>query len=166
LKYLALLLLLIALPTSPAAAQTVTTYDLSTATPTLNSTGPMICSSGPENCYYEIANGSQSGVFEAGGYWTQFDYRAYPGQNPGYNADYCNGTAVWSTAATPALGPTAFLYVMDCRATDLHGVPSTLHAEIYAHSFVATYPCGGRVRTICHQTRWQIDPGSVLTIAK
>jgi hypothetical protein len=158
--------LFIALLSLPAAAQTTNIYDLSTATPTLNGTGPMICRSGPANCYYEITNGAQSGVFETGGYWTQFDYRAYPGQNPGYNADYCNGTAVWSVVATPALGPTAYLYGMNCQATDLHGVPSLLHAEIYAHSFVATYVCGGRVRTICHQTRWQIDPGSFLAITK
>ncbi|HUI28508.1 MAG TPA: hypothetical protein VL403_20690 [Candidatus Kryptonia bacterium] len=165
-RHLAHLLLLLALLAVPAAGQTTAVYDLATATPTLNGTGPMVCSSGPENCYYEIANGSQSGVFETGGYWTQFDYRAYPGQNPGYNADYCNGTAVWSVVATPNLGPTAYLYAMDCQATDLHGVPSTLHAEIYSHSFVATYVCGGRVRTICHQTRWQIDPGSLLAITK
>ena len=165
-KRLTYLLLLIALRTLPVAAQTTTLYDLSTAVPTLNGSGPMICSSGPANCYYEIANGAQSGVFETGGYWTQFDYRAFPGQNPGYNADYCNGTAVWSVTATPDLGPTAYLYVMNCQATDLHSVPSALHSEIYAHSFVATYVCGARVRTICHQTRWQIDPGSFLAITK
>jgi hypothetical protein len=118
-----------------------------------------------ENCYYEIANGAQSGVFEAGGYWTQFDYRAYPGQNPGYNADYCQGTAVWTVADTD-LGPAAKFYTMDCQAHDLVGVPSTLHAEIHAHSYVATYTCGGRVRTICHQTRWAIDDGSFLAITK
>ena len=160
------LLMFTALLSLPAAAQTTTLYDLSTATPTLNGSGPMICSSGPANCYYEIANGSASGVFETGGYWTQFDYRAFPNQNPGYNADYCDGTAVWNVAATPGLGPTAYLYVMNCQAMDLVGVPSALHAEVYAHSFVATYVCGGRVRTICHQTRWQIDPGSFLAITK
>ena len=151
------MLILTVLVATFALAQITTTYTLPTGT---------VCNGGVENCYYEIANGSQSGVFEAGGYWTQFDYRAYPGQNPGYNADYCNGTAVWSVGATPALGSTAYLYVMDCQATDLYRVPSMLHAEIYVHSFVATYPCGGRVRTICHQTRWQIDPGSFLAITK
>jgi len=139
-----------------AIAQTTTTYNFPTG---------MVCNSGVENCYYEIANGSQSGVFEAGGYWTQFDYRSYPGQNPGYNADYCNGTAVWTVASTPDLGPTAQFYTMDCHATDLHGVPSKLHVEVNAHSYVATYTCGTRVRTICHQTRWQIDHGFIV-IAK
>lgn len=141
-----------------ALAQTTTsTYTLPTGT---------VCSSGVENCYYEIANGAQSGVFEAGGYWTQFDYRAYPGQNPGYNADYCQGTAVWTVADTPDLGPTAKFYTMNCQAHDLHGVASTLHAEIHAHSYQATYTCGTRVRTICHQTRWAIDDGSFLAITK
>ena len=112
-----------------APAQTTTTYVLPAG---------MVCNSGVENCYYEIANGSQSGVFEAGGYWTQFDYRAYPGQNPGYNADYCYGTAVWTVAETPDLGPTAYFYTMDCQAKDLYGVPSKLHAEIHTHSYVAT----------------------------
>jgi hypothetical protein len=140
-----------------ALAQTTTTYILPAGT---------VCSSGVESCYYEIANGSQSGVFEAGGYWTQFDYRAYPGQNPGYNADYCYGTAVWNAADTPQLGSTAKLFTMTCQAKDLYGVPSTLEAEIYAHSYVATYVCGGRVRTICHQTRWAIDSNSVLKITK
>jgi hypothetical protein len=134
------------------AAQTTTTYILPTGT---------VCSSGIENCYYTIDNGSQSGIFEAGGYWTQFDYRAFPGQNPGYNADYCNGTAVWSVADTPDLGATAKFYVMDCKATDLHGVTSQLHAEIQAHSYVATYTCGTRVRTTCHQTRWAVDSGDL-----
>ena len=138
-------------------AQTTTNYVLPTGT---------LCNSGVENCYYQIANGSQSGVFEAGGYWTQFDYQSYPGQNPGYNADYCQGTAVWTVAYTPDLGPTANFYTMDCQAHDSHGVPSTLHAEIHAHSYVATYPCGSRVRTTCHQTRWAIDDGSFLAITK
>ena len=138
-------------------AQTTTNYVLSTGT---------LCNSGVENCYYQIANGSQSGVFEAGGYWTQFDYQSYPGQNPGYNADYCQGTAVWTVADTPDLGPTSKFYTMDCHAHDLHGVPSTLHAEIHAHSYLATYTCGSRVRTICHQTRWAIDAGSFLAITK
>jgi hypothetical protein len=151
------MLILTVLVATLALAQTTTTYVLPTGT---------VCGSGVENCYYEIANGAQSGVFEAGGYWTQFDYRAYPGQNPGYNADYCQGTAVWTVAATPALGPTAQFYTMDCQAKDLHGVPSTLHAEIHAHSYVATYVCGTRVRTICHQTRWAIDDGSFLEITK
>jgi hypothetical protein len=145
------------------SGQTTTTYDLSTAVPSLGSSGPMVCSD-VQNCYFEIANGAQSGVFMSGGYWTQFDYRAFPGQNPGYNADYCAyGTppgATWNIADTPALGPTAKLFTYDCHASDLHGVPSVLHAEIYAHSYVATYVCGGRVRTVCHQTRWAIDSGS------
>ena len=135
-----------------AMAQTTTTYNFPSG---------MVCSSGVENCYYEIANGAQSGVFEAGGYWTQFDYRAYPGQNPGYNDEYCNGTAVWTVAATPDLGPTAQFYTMDCHATDLHNVPSTLHVEVNAHSYVATYICGTKIRTICHQTRWTIDHGFI-----
>ena len=135
-----------------AMAQTTTTYTVPAG---------MVCASGVENCYYEIANGAQSGVFEAGGYWTQFDYRAYPGQNPGYNADYCNGTAVWTVANTPDLGPTAYFYTMDCQATDLNRAPSKLHVEINAHSFVATYACGTKVRTICHQTRWQLDSGFI-----
>lgn len=136
-------------------AQTTTSYTLPVQT----------CASGVENCYYEIANGSASGVFEAGGYWTQFDYRAYPGQNPGYQADYCNGTAAWTVAATPDLGPTAFLYSFTCQGTDLNGVTSVLTATIQAHSFVYSYTCGGRVRTTCHQTQWAIDEG-VLTIVK
>jgi hypothetical protein len=140
-----------------AIALTTTTYTLPTR---------MVCTSGVENCYYEIADGSQSGLFETGGYWTQFDYRAYPGQNPGYNADYCQGTELWTVADTPAMGATAKFYTMDCHAHDLNGVPSIIHAEIHAHSFVATYPCGGRVRTICHQTRWMIDDGSFLEITK
>ena len=151
------MLILTALVAIFALAQTTTTYILPTGT---------VCSSGVENCYYEIANGAQSGVFEAGGYWTQFDYRAYAGQNPGYNADYCEGTAVWTVADTPNLGPTSKFYTMVCQAHDLHGVPSTLRAEIHAHSYVATYTCGTRVRTICNQTRWAIDDGSFLAITK
>jgi len=150
------MLILTVMIAASGLAQTTNNYVLPTGT---------VCNGGVENCYYEIANGAQSGVFEAGGYWTQFDYRAYPGQNPGYNADYCQGTAVWTVADTD-LGPTAKFYTMDCQAQDLHGVPSILHAEIHTHSYVATYACGGRVRTICHQTRWAIDDGSFLAITK
>jgi hypothetical protein len=59
-----------------------------------------ICNSGIEGCYYEnlmstLADGSVVyGRFEAGGYWTQFQYEASKGQNPGYKAQYCNGIAL------------------------------------------------------------------------
>jgi hypothetical protein len=141
-----------------ALAQTTNTYTLPVGT---------TCNSGVENCSYEIANGAQSGVFLAtAGYNMQFQYRAFPGQNPGYEAEYCNGLGTWTVADTPALGPTSKFYTMDCQSKNLTGVPSAMHAEIHAHSYVVTYPCGGRVRTICHQTRWAIDDGSTLAITK
>src|SRR5438552_13291096 len=114
-----------------ALAQTTTNYVLPTGT---------LCNSGVENCYYQIANGGQSGLFETGGYWTQFDYQAYPGQNPGYNADYCQGTAVWTVAYTPDLGPTANFTPMICKRKNSIGVPPTLTPRFNATVNVAPYP--------------------------
>jgi hypothetical protein len=146
-------LLLALLFTALAWAQTSTTYTLPTT----------VCNASPENCSYEIANGDQSGLFQATtGYWMQFQYRAFPGQNPGYDAEYCNALGTWSAADTPELGSTAKLFTMDCDSHTMStGLPSHMHAEIYAHSYVVTYICGGRVRTTCRATRWQVDSGSL-----
>ena len=54
------------------------------------------------------------GRFEAGGNWTQFQYEAFQGQNPGYTALFSNGTAV-STVAT--IDGTDSEYTMDCTAS-------------------------------------------------
>jgi len=140
-----------------AAAQTTTTYTMPDG---------LICQT-VEGCYYHNLTASAPdgstlwGLFEAGGYWTQFDYQAFQGQNPGYKALYCNGTAVWATATMDNGGTQ---YVMDCQATP-DGTSSDpqakVHAEIEAHSFVVTYVCGVKVRTICHQTKWAVDAGTL-----
>jgi hypothetical protein len=140
-----------------AAAQTTTTYIM----PAGNNC-PSI-----EGCYYhnltaKAADGSTVwGFFEAGGYWTQFQYQAFEGQNPGYKALFCNGTATWTTAAMDS-GNT--LYTMDCQASPDRtsgDPPAKIHAEIEAHSYVFTYVCGVKVRTKCHQTRWAVDAGTL-----
>ena len=109
-----------------AAAQTTTTYTMPDG---------IICQT-VEGCYYHNLTATAPddsmlwGLFEAGGYWTQFDYQAFQGQNPGYKALYCNGTAVWTTA-TMDNGDTQ--YVMDCQGTPdgtSSDPPAKLHAEI------------------------------------
>lgn len=159
-KRTALATLLLLAPAFSAKAQT-TTYTIPTGT---------VCSSSVEGCYYENLTSTQAdgtvlyGRFEAGGYWTQFQYEAFAGQNPGYKAQYCNGTEVW-TAAT--LDSTHNEYTMDCNAsadqTSQDG-PVQIHVVIDAHSFVATYTCGVRVRYVCHATRWMVDDG-LMTIS-
>ena len=136
-----------------ATAQTTTTYLFPSGT---------VCTN-IEGCYYEnlTAPGPLYGRFEAGGYWTQFQYEAYLGQNPGYKAQYCNGTAVW-TSALMDNGHT--FYTMDCNASadgTSSDPPAKIHVEIEAHSYVETYVCGVRVRTICRQTRWTVDSGDL-----
>src|SRR6266480_1070977 len=92
-----------------------------TSTYTLPTT---VCSN-PQNCNYEIAADAQSGLFQAStGYWMQFQYRAFPGQNPGYDAEYCNALGAWSVADTPELGPTAKLFTMSCDSHNLVNQPS------------------------------------------
>jgi hypothetical protein len=115
-----------------------------------------------EGCSYRNLTATASdgstlwGLFEAGGYWTQFQYQAFEGQNPGYAAVYCNGTAAWTTAAMDN-GDT--LYQMHCRAT---GQPA-LEASIEAHSHVESYVCyspkGGS--HICTRTVWAVDAGTL-----
>lgn len=142
--------------TGALLAQTPTTYTLPAGT---------VCGNGVQTCNFTTPNGLGH-LQTSSGYWTQFQYLSYPGQNPGYNADYCQGYAAWTVADTPDLGPTSRLYTLSCRATDLHDVPSTILIEVHAHSFVYTYPCGSRVRTTCRQTQWLVDPGSFITITK
>lgn len=63
------------------AGQTTTTYTISAGT---------TCNSRIESCSYQnltatTPDGSALwGLFGAGRYYTQFDYQAYKGQNPGY----------------------------------------------------------------------------------
>jgi hypothetical protein len=126
-----------------------------------------MCTGNIEGCYYHnltatAPDGSTLwGIFQAGGYWTQFGYQAFEGQNPGYKGLYCNGTEVWTTAAMDN-GDT--FYTMDCQASSdgtSSDPPAKLHAEIEGHSFVITYVCGVKVRTICHQTKWYVDAGTL-----
>ena len=141
-----------------AAAQTTTTYAIPAGT---------VCTSSIQNCGYHnltatSPNGSTLwGLFGAGGYWTQFDYQAFQGQDPGYKAQYCNGTAVWTTANMDNGGT---LYTMDCQASPdgtSSDPPAKLHAEVEAYSFVVSYVCGVKVHTICHKTEWSVDAGSL-----
>jgi len=135
-----------------------------TTGPTYVITPGTICNSGIEGCYYEnlmstLTDGSAAyGRFEAGGYWTQFQYEASKGQNPGYKAQYCNGTGVWNvTMADPTHGK----WTMDCNAspdqTSSDG-PVEIHADITAHKISFTEPCG---RWLCHISEWIVDEGSV-----
>jgi hypothetical protein len=103
------------------------------------------------------------GFFEAGGYWTQFQYQNSPTQNPGYKAVYCNGTAAWTTATMDSNGDT--FYVMDCQANadgTSNDPPTVIHVEIAAHSFTLKEPCGAKGgRHICTVTEWYVDDGTV-----
>jgi hypothetical protein len=115
-----------------------------------------------EGCYYEnltatAPDGSTLwGRFEAGGYWTQFQYEAYQGQNPGYAADYCSGTAVWSTAAMDT-GDT--LYTMHCQSGNQPAVNVSIQAHSYVERYVCYSPKGGS--HICTKTVWAVDEGTV-----
>jgi hypothetical protein len=156
-KRTALATLLLLARAFSAKAQT-TTYTIPTG---------KVCSSSVEGCNYENLTSTQAdgtvlyGRFEAGGYWTQFQYEAFAGQNPGYKAQYCNSTEV--STQPPLTAPTT----MDCNAsadqTSQDG-PVQIHVVIDAHFFVATYTCGVRVRYVCHATRWMVDDG-LMTIS-
>src|SRR5215467_8740664 len=82
------------------AAQTTTTY---TVPGGHNAEGnPVTVCRGIESCSFHnltataVDGSTLWGLFGAGGYWTQFDYQAFQGQNPGYKAQYCNGTESWT----------------------------------------------------------------------
>lgn len=113
------------------AVQTTTTYTIPAGT---------TCNSRIESCSYQnltatAPDGSALwGLFGAGGYYTQFDYQAYKGQNPGYKAQYCNGTRVWTVAS---IDSTHNEYTMDCNASGNDGL-AQIHVVIDAHSFVVT----------------------------
>lgn len=98
-----------------------------------------------------------TGRFAAGGYWTQFVY-----ETPAGKAQYCNGTAVWTTARVtsgPYTGDT--FYVMNCQASPdgtSHDPATTIHVEITAHSTTIQTHCG---RWRCTVTQWHVNEGMV-----
>jgi hypothetical protein len=144
-----------------AAGQTTTTYTVPSGT----DCGGSINGCTLHNLTATAPDGTTLyGWFAGGTYWTQFDYQAFPGQNPAYKATYCPGTGTYVESATPDLGPTAAFFTLDCQGTPdgtSSDGPVNIHVELQAHSYVVTYVRGIRVRTFCHQTHWAIDDGTV-----
>ena len=160
-KTLFVVITVVLMITGTAAGQTTTTYTVPSGTDCVGSINGCTL----HNLTATAPDGATLyGWFAGGTYWTQFDYQAFLGQNPAYKATYCAGTGTYVESATPDLGPTAALWTLDCQGTPdgtSSDGPVNIHVELQAHSYVATYVCGGRVRTICHQTRWAIDDGTV-----
>lgn len=148
-KFILSLIAGLTLMVAPSFAQTTTSYTLPTGT---------VCGTlGPEHCTFYAPGTAR---FQTGDPWTQLVFDSN-------NADYCfdytayQPTSVWQVASVPSLGPTAKLFTLDCATSGLNHAPSgSLHAEIFAYSYTRSYVCGGRIRTICHQTNWQVLDGS------
>jgi len=143
-----------------ASAQTTTNYTLPTGT---------ICGTqGPEHCTYYPTEG---GRFVTGDPWTQYVYA------DNANVDYCfdftayQSTSAWAVTDTPNLGSTAKLFTLDC-ATQSNAVNSvrsegTLHAEIHAFSYLASYRSCSRSGCVTRfRTEWAVLDNSFLSITK
>lgn len=159
-----------------AHAQTTTSYNIPA--------GQACTSSGPEACTYYPDGIPRDGFgrFQTGSNFTQLIFNAN-------NGEYCddsfnNPTQVWDVSDTDIPAPPlpvpplhvtytnqsgVKLYEMHCLTTSLvnnymFSEGHTVHAEIFAYSFTRNYPCGGRVRTICHQTNWTTVDGSFVEV--
>jgi hypothetical protein len=118
------------------------TYDL---------TGEICNSGGPEACTFHFSDGS---------YWQTGQYNAYVFTPPGAiepSAYYCNPPAGSWTQTVPKPVPLNIEVTYTFGCTTATGMQ--LSAAFQAHSYELSFPCGVKVRTICHTTRWVVDSG-------